>query len=264
MTEAAAIARSSEPITKERLLTDFRKIGLSTGQIVLVHASMSRMGWVCGGARTVIESLLEAIGPKGTLVMPAQSFEYSDPASWYDPTLPEDWWDTIRNNIPAFDPHLSPTRNMGIIAETFRLWPHTLRSNHPQASFTAQGPEAAHILAHHPLEDPFGLTSPLGKLYKLNASILMIGTHWDTCTGLHLAERIAYPEQDNFEDATAMLIDGQRKWVHFKMPRTNKECFSLLGTKLDQQTFIRHGHIGYAPTRLVSMPAAIDMAAGML
>ncbi|WP_253783230.1 AAC(3) family N-acetyltransferase [Gluconobacter japonicus] len=60
MTEAAAVARSGGPVTQARLTVDFRRLGLEPGMTVLVHTTMSRIGWVCGGARTVIEALFQA------------------------------------------------------------------------------------------------------------------------------------------------------------------------------------------------------------
>ncbi|KXV12404.1 AAC(3) family N-acetyltransferase, partial [Gluconobacter oxydans] len=80
MTEAAAIARSSGPVTQARLVVDFQRLGITPGMTLLVHASLSRIGWVCGGATAVIGSLLQAVGPEGTIVMPAQSSELSDPS----------------------------------------------------------------------------------------------------------------------------------------------------------------------------------------
>ena len=43
------------------------------GMIVMVHSSLGRVGWTDGGPVTVIEALLEVLGPRGTLVMPAES-----------------------------------------------------------------------------------------------------------------------------------------------------------------------------------------------
>ena len=42
------------------------------------------------------------------------------------------WWETIRQEMPAFMPDLTVTREMGIVAETFRKQNGVLRSDHPQ------------------------------------------------------------------------------------------------------------------------------------
>ncbi|MFT8353003.1 MAG: AAC(3) family N-acetyltransferase [Gluconobacter japonicus] len=260
MTEAAAVTRSGGPVTQARLTVDFRRLGLEPGMTVLVHTTMSRIGWVCGGARTVIEALFQAVGPEGTLVMPAQSSELSDPAGWCEPSVPQTWWDTIRASMPAFDPRLTPTRGVGTVAEMFRTWPGTRRSLHPQVSFSAHGPLAAEILSSQPLEDPFGVISPLAALKQVGASVLMIGTGWETCTALHLAERLADPQGPTFEDATAILVEGERRWVRFRMPHTDVDRFPALGAKLDGHPMLRHGHVGAASARLFPIDQAVSIA----
>ncbi|MBS1027176.1 aminoglycoside N(3)-acetyltransferase [Gluconobacter albidus] len=260
MTEAAAIARSSGPLTQARLVVDLQRLGVLPGMTLLVHTSLSRIGWVSGGARTVIDSLLQAVGPDGTIVMPAQSSELSDPSGWCDPPVPESWWETIRTTMPPYDPHLTPTRGMGQTAEIFRTWPGVQRSAHPQVSFTALGPLAADILAHQPLEDPFGTRSPLSALSDQNAQILMIGTGWDTCTALHLAERLAAPDGPRFQDGTCITADGERRWISISLPETQTERFEPFGAKLDGNSLLRHGHIGSAASRLFPLAPAICMA----
>lgn len=260
MTEAAAIARSGGPVTQARLMVDFRRLGLEPGMTVLVHTAMNRIGWVCGGARCVIEALLQTVGPEGTIVMPAQSSELSEPSSWCEPPVPQNWWDTIRASMPAFDPRLTPTRGVGAVAEMFRTWPGARRSLHPQVSFSAHGPMAAEILSSQPLEDPFGAVSPLAVLNRTGASVLMIGTGWETCTALHLAERLTAPQGPTFEDGTAISVDGERRWVRFRMPQTDVDRFPVLGAKLDGHPMLRHGHVGSAPSRLFPVNQAVSLA----
>ena len=39
----------------------------------MAHTSLKRMGYVCGGAQTVIEALMEVVGENGTMMIPTQS-----------------------------------------------------------------------------------------------------------------------------------------------------------------------------------------------
>ena len=73
------------------------------GTVVLVHSSLSAMGWVCGGAVAAITALQGVLGSSGTLVMPAHSPGLSEPGKWQNPPVPESWWPVIRENLPAYD-----------------------------------------------------------------------------------------------------------------------------------------------------------------
>ena len=70
--ELEIVKRTKTPITKTRLIQDLREIGVETGDVLIVHSSMSSVGWIVGGARTIIEALMEVLTEKGTLVMPSQ------------------------------------------------------------------------------------------------------------------------------------------------------------------------------------------------
>lgn len=62
-------------ILKEEIVKKLREAGLEKGDVVMVHTSLKRMGYVCGGAQTVIEALMEVVGENGTIMMPTQSWK---------------------------------------------------------------------------------------------------------------------------------------------------------------------------------------------
>ena len=167
MTEAEAVALADAPRTRASLAADLRALGVQAGDVLLVHSSLSRLGWVAGGPVAVIQALQDAVTPAGTLVMPTFTLHLSDPANWHNPPVPPSWWNTIRAEMPAFDPALTPTRGMGRIAELFRTWPDVKRSNHPHSSFAAWGEHAEIITADHPLTFSLGEGSPLARVYDL-------------------------------------------------------------------------------------------------
>jgi len=145
VSEAEVVGRTPVPRTRTTIARDLRSMGLREGDVVLVHSSLSKLGWVCGGPVAVIQAFMDVLGHGGTLVMPAHSGDYSDPAEWCNPPVPEEWKETIRETMPAYQPDITPTRKMGIIAETFRKWPGVVRSQHPSASFAACGDGAREI-----------------------------------------------------------------------------------------------------------------------
>ncbi|MFW6269831.1 MAG: aminoglycoside N(3)-acetyltransferase, partial [Bacillota bacterium] len=165
-----------------------RKGGLKAGSTVIVHSSLSSLGWVCGGPVALIEALREVITVEGNIVMPAHSGDYSDPKYWENPPVPEEWWSTIRQEMPPFQPGITPTRGVGVVPETFRQYPDVHRSDHPASSFAAWGQKAEEIISNHDLDYALGENSPLAKIYELEGLILLIGVDHDRNTSLHLAE----------------------------------------------------------------------------
>jgi aminoglycoside 3-N-acetyltransferase len=238
-----------------------RRLGLRPGQVVLVHTSLSSLGWVAGGAQAVIEALLDVLGPAGTLAMPAHTGQLTDPATWRNPPVPAAWHAAIRRAIPVFDTARTPSRHMGAVAELFRTWPGTRRSAHPLGSMTARGPAARRITARQDLDDPFGPRGPLGALRLLDARILLLGVGWDRCTALHLAERLAWPLAKPEKQGAPMLIAGHRRWVRYTMPPHRSAAFPEAGARLEATGATRAGQIGAATARFVPLRTAVDTTA---
>ncbi|MFC3800413.1 aminoglycoside N(3)-acetyltransferase [Cohnella sp. GCM10012308] len=259
MSEKDIIARTRRPNTVSSMTEQLGRLGVRNGDTLLVHSALSRMGWVCGGPQAVILALLQAVGESGTIVMPAQSGDWTDPAEWQNPPVPADWLETIYQEMPAFDPVLTPTRGMGRIAELFRTWPDTLRSSHPQVSFTANGPRAAYIVAEHPLTPQFGESSPLGKLFELDAKVLLLGAGYDSCTCMHLAET-RVPHMPRKRMGTAVLTAGERAWRWFEDYVYDADDFERIGIPFDKSGHVSSGRIGEAECRLFGARQAVEAA----
>jgi len=251
--------------TVETMTRDLQKLGVTAGATLIVHSSLKSLGSVCGGPVAVIHSLMAALGPSGTLVMPTQSTNLSDPAGWENPPAPEAWWDTIRRSMPAYDRDLTPTLGMGIIPETFRKGPGVFRSDHPQVSFAAWGERARSIVADHALAPSLGDQSPLGKLYNADARILLLGVGHDSNTSLHLAEyRAAYPGKAQVTKFAPVVRNGRREWASFEDIDYDSSDFDAIGRDFEQRHGVLRGKVGEADCVLASQRSMVDFAMNWL
>lgn len=246
--------------TRTSLAKDLGQV-LCAGDTVLVHSSLSKVGWVCGGAEALIRALLDVVGDSGTIVVPTHTSENSDPAGWCAPPVPESWWPTIRDSTPAFDPAVSRTRGMGVVPETVRAWPGMRRSAHPQTSFAAVGARAEAVTSTHALDSMLGGDSPLARLEEVEAAkVLMLGVGWDKCTVFHLAEsRLAStPRKSN---SFAAMVGGKRQWVTVEDMEADSDDFEVLGAAFEAQTgAVTRCTIGAAESRVFAVRDAIAFA----
>jgi len=251
---ADVIALTGSPLTAAMLGSALSAAGVAEGAVVIVHSSLSRVGWVVGGAQAVVAALLRQVGGTGTVVMPSLSSDLSDPAGWVAPPVPADWWPIIRAEMPAYDPLLTPTTSMGAVVECFRHVRGAVRSQHPADSFVAFGPQAEFVIHPHPLSPAFGETSPLARLYDLDATVVLLGVGHDNNTSLHLAEARASCAAPVVTCGAPMLVNGQRQWVEFDDLDYDSDDFVALGeafaaTGRETRTSLGIGTITTCPVR---------------
>ncbi|MEM8944008.1 MAG: AAC(3) family N-acetyltransferase [Planctomycetota bacterium] len=261
--ESNAIARAgNSPATVDSLATDLRNLGVRPGMTLLVHSSLSSLGWVCGGAVAVIYALQHALGPEGTLVMPTHTCDLSEPSNWSNPPVPKSWWQSIRDSMPVFDRQLTPTRGMGQVPETFRTQNGALRSNHPHMSFSARGPNARLITSDHALESGLGEHSPLSHIYDLEGSILLLGVNHESNTSIHLSEyRADVSGKKRIRTGAPIMIDNCRQWCEFDELDLETADFNRLGEEFATATqLVRSGNVGKAHSLLMPQRALVDFA----
>lgn len=254
---------SGGPFTRASLGADLARLGVLAGSLLIVHSSLSRLGWVAGGEQAVLLALLDAVGPQGTLVMPTHSGQLSDPAGWQNPPVPSDWWPVIRAHTPAYDPRLTPTRGMGAIVECFRHLRGVRRSAHPTVSFAAFGPLQDRILDGHGLRDGLGETSPLARLYDHDGWILLLGVGHENNTSLHLAEhRSAHPGRRWVTNAGPISLEGRRRWVQWRDLEPDGSDFPAVGDAFAATGGQTSAAVGAGQARLMRCRPLVDFAAG--
>lgn len=248
-------------VLKQDIIEALRKVGIQQGQNVMVHTSLSSLGFVCGGAQIIIEALLECVGEDGTIMMPTQSWKNLDPEAGVHWEEPKEWWQTIRDNWPAYDKDITPTNTMGAVAEMFRKWPGTLRSDHPARSVAAYGKNASYFTENHDLSNIFGEGSPIGKLYEMDGYVLLIGVGYDKNTSLHLADvRAEYPGKHVTKESSAIMQDGKRVWKTYETLYVDGEDFEEIGQAFESCCKIRKIQLGNGMLTFMKQREVVDFA----
>lgn len=182
-------------VTKADILAGLRELGITPGLGLMVHTSLKSFGTVEGGPKTVIEALMAAVTPEGTLLMP--SFNHAT-------IFQED-------GAGCFDPLTTPTTN-GIVPDTFWRMPGVFRSLNPTHAFAAWGKQARRYTEFHHRTLTMGPQSPLGLLYADDGYGLLIGVGYVANTFHHVVEMsLRVPCQGLRTEAYPLVLpDGHR------------------------------------------------------
>lgn len=168
-------AKNNKGWTKEDLKNQLKDIGIVDGDTVLVHSAMSKIGFVDGGPKTIVDALLETVGSKGHILMP------NSPNARFQ-------LDYIQE-IESFDV-LNDKSKLGAISEYFRTHKDAIRSWHPTEPVSCIGPDAEYFVgSHFNQPTPYNENSPFYRVAENNGKILMIGVTLDNAgTNLHTLE----------------------------------------------------------------------------
>ncbi len=240
-------------IAVEKLVDDLQKIGLKKDDVVLVHCSLSKIGYVEHGPKDIVDAIEKVIGKEGTLLMP------SFPAKGRNKDYLE--------SKPVFDINNTPSQ-MGAVTEYFRVLPNVKRSFHPTDPVCARGKLAEWITdSHFDQLSPYNESSPFRKLCEYNGKILMLGTTLNgACTNLHTLEDAVdfkYPVYDEkiFE---VQMIDEYGKHhqmktkVHnpiYSAKRNNDELKPLF----ESEYVLLNGKVGEADSMLIDAKKLLDV-----
>lgn len=249
-------------VNKEQIVSGLKSLGIKRSDNIFVHCSMKKFGFVCGGAQIIIEALIEVIGEDGNILMPTQSWKNLDPSAGVHWEEPEEWWQAIRDNWPAYDSRITPTNTMGSVAEMFRNWPETKRSNHPARSIAALGKDSEYFVENHDLSNIFGIESPLHRFYKKNGKVLLLGVGYDKNTSLHLADELAnYPSKHYITESSAIIKNGKREWIQYETLFVDGEDFEEIGQNFEKVSkSLKSKDIGNATVKVMEQRELVDFA----
>lgn len=204
------------------LLTD----ALRPGDDVLVHASLGLLGHFEAGVDDIIDALVQAVSPRGTVIMMSDTRSFSKTG-------------TFSMDQPS---------ETGLLTERMRQRSGVIRSRVPMVSFVACGPKARYFTAeyHSHLDD----TATLSRLLEQDGKVMMMGVSYEKCTLFHLSEErhtCSYNIYKTFE-GREILPDGrelpikQRYFVRADM--TVKKDPAIAGEMLEVEKMARVASLG--------------------
>lgn len=240
---------------KTGLLHALKEMGVRPGERLIIHSSLKSIGPIDGGADTLLDALMETVGPAGTIAMPTFSYSIAG----------------YREGLP-FHPQNAGSRT-GMLTEIFRKREGVCRSLQPTHSVAVWGQGADRYVSGHENTSPLGIDSPFHKLALDHAKILLIGVGFETLSLIHVAEAVAQVPYLN------VFCWKHRHWSPYacveaaggridqvpvpEMPGCSSH-FGVLEPAARQAGLVNEAKLGQAPVKIVPALPLLDLAVRML
>lgn len=231
-----------ERVSRSELEADLASLGLGPGDEVVVHSSLSSIGWVEGGADALVDAIRGVVGPDGTIAVP-----------------------TFTSGVVTSEPFEleSTASRTGAVTEAVRTRPAAHRSEHPTHSVSALGGAAATLTAEHPYDATVGVGSPLHRLAERGGSVLLIGVGHDRNTMLHVAERVADLAYTGPTREVLVAADDGPTTVEVAQAGCSKG-FPAIEPVADEAGILSVDTVGDARSQLMTASDLIDVAVAAL
>ncbi len=245
--------RNNQIINKEQLIEDFKKIGIQKGDNVIVHTSLSKIGFVEEGAKTFVDALLEVIEKEGTLLCPC--YAHNTFSKYY------------LDSNPVFDLNNSPSK-AGSITEYIRKLKGAKRSFHPTDAACAYGPLADYFTnSHFGQLTPYNQNSPYFKLIEKKGKILNVGVPLNTsCTNLHtLEDAVDFKFPIYYSKIYEVKMIDENGIEHTMKTKVHDPAFSLkrkpneLEPLFEKEGILKHGVVGETFATLIDAKGLFDV-----
>lgn len=218
----------------EGLKNELQELGINRGDCLIVHCSFKVLKTAGYSPDEVIDTFMELLGAEGTLIMPTFTYSYS--GIW---------------NVVPFNSAVTPGILNGVLSETFRLRPGTLRSGHPAYSVAVSGKLAEYLTANRELSSALGHGSSYEDALNMDAKILLLGVGNSRNSMLHyieVASGLPYndiPFRQYWGNKAAVEDNGEIKEVQLvpEYPACS-DNFSWLDEVLVKEEIAVKGRIG--------------------
>ena len=174
-------------------------LGIQKGENLMIASDITRLAMTAirregaFDADKLIDSFLQALGPEGTLILPAFNFNLK--------------------NSQAFDP-VKTLPVTGALAEAAMKRTDFLRTRHPLHSFLVSGKYAGELAARENLSS-FGPDSPFAFFHRKDMLMLMLGTGvTEAFTFVHYVEELEKVRYRRYAFLRIKYLypDGEQDW----------------------------------------------------
>jgi len=231
--------------TQLMIADQLRNLGVKEGDHLNVKVSLKSIGLVKGGARTVIDALLQVVGTTGTIFTDAFISAYPLPLNAVD-----------RTKVAKAD----SKSYAGALANEMIKHPMAFRSPHPIQKFVGIGFLAQELTSGHTIESPaYELLGKLadrgGRNLKIgdNVKVPGVGTTHVAIERLgvilnHPPRGVMYETPDGKVELFEVFWSGGCSHAWLKYYPAYEEIGAILGS----------GAIGMAPAMLTDMACTLD------
>lgn len=237
-------------VTRDDLAVGLLRVGLEQGDLVAVHASLSSVGEVEGGAGALLDAMLEVVGAGGTLLMPR--------------------FPTFFDLKGVFDRSRPPPTWTGKLSDCLLRRPGSILSLHPSHAVVAHGPLASMITEGHYRVSSLGVGSPFDRLAQMGGKVLLLGVNQRVNTTIHTGEahaQVPYwgkPRPGRPRGLWLLDKHGRKRWVPLSELPGDSYGFLKIEPFLAAKGLITMGRIARARVRLMAGQALIEAVIAFL
>ena len=155
-------------VTKSDVAKAYTAAGLKSGAVVMVHCAMKPIGKLENGPDTLLEPLIDIVGPKGTIIMPTFTW-FRMPDVFTKPIIQE--------NSPIWT---------GKVPERFLQYPGVKRDRHPHWSHGYLGSLTDYFIKVNESElYGYGKDKTHYKIYEHGGSTMMVACEFSSCSCMY-------------------------------------------------------------------------------
>ncbi len=235
-----------ETITKDHLVADLKSLGVRAGDLLNVKVSLKSVGYVEGGPNTLIDALLEVVGPEGTIVTDSFVRVYPLPLS--------------RENAEKISGRWTPSY-AGAVANAMIKYPNAFRSLHPVQKFVAIGAMAEELTQNHTPDsyayDVLRVMCEIGgRNLKLGTDEKVVGvgtTHVAIgALGFHQKRPRAGV---NYRNEKGEIVTFERNWSG----ACAKGLINFIPLYREAGAILSEGKVGHAESKITDMRKTLDV-----